>query len=138
MLRRHSGCQPHIGEGAIYEVSKSYQSTVQYGARRPVQANITDSDGGKSERGAIEEVAQLVREKSQPFINRVRLLIGDDRIALAIEFRDSNGDSVVEAAVESAELVCLKGRIAFESEVGYCLAEIAIVVNHLLNREPAL
>ena len=59
-------------------------------------------------------------------------------MALESEFRDGIGDAVVEAAVESSKFVYLDRRTALKCQIRYCLAQIAIVVNDLVNRESLL
>ncbi len=57
---------------------------------------------------------------------------------LVRKFRDGIGDCVVEAAVQSSKFVYLDRRTVLECQFRYCLAEIAIVVNDLVNRESLL
>ena len=79
-----------------------------------------------------------MREKSQPFIQGLDALALHQRIALKSEFRDGIGDAIVETAVESSKFVDLDRRAAFKCQIRYRLAEIAIVVNNLVNRESLL
>ena len=50
-------------------------------------------------------------------------------------FRNGIGDAIVETAVQSSELVDLDRHTPFKGQIRYRLAQIAIVVNHLVNRE---
>jgi hypothetical protein len=86
----------------------------------------------------VNQISQLVREESQSFIQGLDAIVFQQRTALKSIFRDGIGDSIVETAVESSELVYLDRRAALEREIRYRLAQIAVVVNNLVNREPLL
>ena len=86
----------------------------------------------------MNEIAQLVREKSQSFIQGLDAIVFHQGTALKGIFRDGIGDTIVETAVESSKLVYLDRHAALEREIRYCLAQIAVVVNNLVNREPLL
>ncbi|HEX5863106.1 MAG TPA: hypothetical protein VF014_02395 [Casimicrobiaceae bacterium] len=136
--RRHPGSQAHVGEGAIDEIAHSYQATVQHGARRAREPYIAGFDGGDGESRGIDEVAELVGQKAQSFIKRLTPFIGNRKVALVGKFGDGIGDRVVQATVESPKFVDLDWRIVFECHVRYSLAEIAVIMNNLVNREPVL
>ena len=86
----------------------------------------------------MNEISQLVREKSQPFIQGLDAIVLHQRIALKGIFRDSIGDAIVETAVESSKFVDLDRHAAFKCQIRYSLAQIAVVVNDLVNRESLL
>ena len=86
----------------------------------------------------MNQIAQFVREKPQSFIQGFDAIIFHQRTALKRVFRDGIGDSIVETAVESSKLVYLDRYLALERQIRYSLAEIAVVVNNLVNREPLL
>ena len=77
-----------------------------------------------------------MREKSQSFIQGLDAIIFQQTPALKSIFGDGIGNSIVETAVESSELVYLDRRAALKREIRYRLAQIAVVVNNLVNREP--
>ena len=60
------------------------------------------------------------------------------KIALVAEFGDGIGNGIVQTAVERPKLVYEKRRIALIGEISYGLAQVAIVVDDLVNREPEL
>ena len=114
VLRRYSGCHANFGDGAIDQVAQCYQATVQYGTRRSGQPDIARFDGGKRERGGMDEIAQLVCEKAEPFTQRLLRFLCNQSIALVGNFLDGIGDGVVQAAVERSKLGGLDWRIAFK------------------------
>ena len=83
-------------------------------------------------------IAQLVREESEPFIQRLDAHVLEQRTALERIFRDGIGDTVIETAVERSKLVDLDRRATFKCQIRYRLAKIAVVVNDLINRESLL
>src|SRR5688500_16741470 len=81
---------------------------------------------------------QLVRQKTQPLIQRMDPRIFKQEIALIDESRNRIGDCVAQAAVERAKFVDREERIAFECQIGYRLTQVAVVVDHLVDREATL
>ena len=67
MPRRQAGGDPHVGNGSMDQCTQPDQGTLQRRPGWPGHPDITRFDGGKGERGRMDEVSQLVREKSQPF-----------------------------------------------------------------------
>ncbi len=57
------------------------------------------------------------------------------RMALKSVFRDGIGNAIVEAAVESSKLIVVDRHATLKCQIRYGLAQIAIVVNDLVNRE---
>ena len=55
----------------------------------------------------MDKVPQLVRKKSQPFIEVAGLGIGKDRVVLVAEFRYGVGDRIVQASIERSKLIDL-------------------------------
>ena len=86
----------------------------------------------------MQEVAQLVCQKAQPFIQRLNAGVGHGRIALVRVFRDGLGDTVVETSIERSKFVYGDRRIALERQVRDGLAEIAVVMNDLIYRKALL
>src|SRR6185312_517735 len=134
VLHRQSGRYSNLGEGAIDQISQSYQASIQNGSSGPGHPHVASFDRSERERGGMNEITQLVREKPQPLIPRLGLAIRRHGVSLITEFRYGVGYGIVQAPVERSKLVYLDHRIALECQVGYCLAEIAVVVNDLLDR----
>ena len=86
----------------------------------------------------MDEVPQLVREKSQPFTQRLNAIVRHDRKALVGVFRHSIGDAVVEAAVERSKFIYFDRRFDLECQIRDGLAQIAVVVNDLIHRKALL
>jgi hypothetical protein len=61
------------------------------------------------------------------------VLNGNGRVALDHELRDCVGDRVVETAVQRAELFDRERRVELDRQVGDGLAEIAVVVDDLVD-----
>src|ERR1019366_10523249 len=59
-------------------------------------------------------------------------------LALVGKFSDGIGDGVVQATVKCPKLVHLDRRVLFDCQIGDGLAQIAIIVNHEVDRVPAL
>ena len=83
----------------------------------------------------LDQISQLMGEKAQPLGERLLVLLARQAIALVRELGDRVGDGIVQAAVEGAELVDLDRQVALEREVGDRLAQVAVVVHHLVDRE---
>jgi hypothetical protein len=86
----------------------------------------------------VKVISQFVREKSEPLIQGLDAIVVHQRTALKRILRDGIGDRIVKTAVESSKLVCLDRRATFKCQIRYRLAEIAVVVNNLINRESLL
>ena len=67
---------------------------------------------------------------------KARTLLEDDMISLATELAHSAGDRVIEAAIERVELVDADRLAVLLGELGDRLAQIAVVVNDLIDGEP--
>src|SRR6185437_3416725 len=134
VLHRQSGRYSNLGEGAIDQIFQSHQASIQNGSGSTGHPHVSRLDRGERERCGMDEVAQLVGEKTQPLIPRSGLTNGRHGVSLITEFRYGVGYGIVQAPVERSKLVYLDHRIALECQVGYCLAEIAVVVNDLLDR----
>ena len=79
-----------------------------------------------------------MREETGLFVCRMSLLICDGMVTLIAEFGDRVGDRVIQAAVERSELIYLKRRIALVRQVCDGLAQVTVVVNHLVDRKSKL
>ena len=77
-----------------------------------------------------------MREKSQPFVQRLNIRV-HQKIPLKSKFRDGIGDTIVETPIERSKLVYFDRSAMFECEIGYCLTQIAVVVNNLVKCEPS-
>ena len=132
-----AGVHPRFGERAIDQFAQADQAAVEDGAGCAGQADGAGLDGGKGEGGAVEMVAQLVREKSEALI-RARVFVGEDVVALGIELGGGDGDGVVETAVEGAEFIVGKRRAYLDGEIGDGLAKIAVIVHDLFDGETVL
>jgi hypothetical protein len=133
--RKHPRRYSHIGQGAIYETPHSNQGTVQHGSRCAGYSDVACFDGCNGKSRDVKMVSQLVREKSKPFVQGLYANVLDQRIPLKGIFGHCIGDTIVETAVESSKLVYLDRTAALKCEIRYCLTEITVVVNNLLNRE---
>ncbi len=83
----------------------------------------------------MDEIPQLVRQRSQSFTQRLNAIVRHDRRALVGVFRHSIGDAVVEAAVERSKFVYFDPGVDFECQIRDGLTQIAIVVNDLIHRK---
>lgn len=57
-------------------------------------------------------------------------------VALITVLGDGIGNSVVEAAVQGAQFIHLKRRTAFDCQIGDRLAQVAIIMHDLVDRQP--
>ncbi|MEA3179474.1 MAG: hypothetical protein QOI59_2997 [Gammaproteobacteria bacterium] len=138
VARRHSRGDPHVGEGAIDEIPQSYQRLIEDSSRSARQPYVAGLDGHKGQSGCVNEISQLVGQKSQSFIQGFDAIILHQGVALKRILGDGIGDSVVQTAVESSKFVNFYQRGTLKCEIGYRLAQIAVVVNNLVHREPSL
>jgi len=86
----------------------------------------------------VQVVSQIVCEKPKLFIQRLDRFVDDQNLALIRKFRNGFGDGVIETAVECSKFVDRDRRVQLERKVRGGLAEIAVIVNHLVDREPVL
>jgi len=135
---RYSGGDAHVRERPVYERAQSDEGTLQHRTGRPGDPHLAAFDRSEGKRPCMNEIPQLVREKSQPLVQRLHAVVRRDGIALVGVFRDGFGDAVIETAVERSELVDFDGRLLLERQIGNGLAEIAIVVDHLLHGKSLL
>src|SRR5581483_1603039 len=136
--RQHSRGDSHVGKGSIYERTQPDQGTLQYGSSGPGDPDIAHFDGSEGESAGMNEVPELVRKKSQPFIQRLNAIVGRDGIALVGIFCNGFRDAVIEAAVECSKLVYFNVCLALERQIRNGLTQIAIVVNDLIYRKTLL
>ena len=136
--RRRSRCYSHVGEGLIYETPHPNQGPIQHGSRRFGYSDTAGFDGHNSKSCRLKLISQLVREESKPFIQGLDAVLLRQGTALKRVLRHGVGDPIVKTAVESSKLVCLDRRATFKCQIRYGLAEIAVVVNNLVDRESLL
>ncbi len=79
-----------------------------------------------------------MRKECESFVQRLDTHALDQRTALEGVFRDCIGDSIVEAPIKSAKFINVDRCATFERQVRNGLAQIAVVVNDLVDREPVL
>jgi len=75
-----------------------------------------------------------MRGHPQLFTQLESLFVRYDKVALIAKFGDSIGNCVVQATVKRSKLVCLKWRVALEREIRNRLAQVAIIMDDLVNR----
>jgi len=63
-------------------------------------------------------------------------LVGQRPLAQSPVLGDGPGDGVVEAAVQCMKFVERDLRVELECQLGHCLAQVSVVVNHLAHGEP--
>jgi hypothetical protein len=102
----------------------------------PVAPDVACFHGCNRKSRYVQMVSQFVREKTEPFVQGLYTNVLHEGIALKSVFGHRVGDAIVETAVESSKLVYLNRSAVFKCEIGYCLTEITVVVNNLLNSEP--
>ena len=136
--RQYSRGDSHVGKGSIYQRTQPDQGTLQYGSSCPGDPDIAQFYGSEGKSACMNEVPQLVRKKSEPFIQRLNVIVGPDRIALVGIFCNGFGDAIIEAAVECSKLVDFNRRLAFERQICNGLTQIAVVVNDLIDRKTLL
>jgi hypothetical protein len=134
--RQYPRCYAHVRQGTIYETTHPDQGAVQHGSRCACRPNAAGFHRRNGKRRDVEMISQLVREKSQPFVQGLYAKVLYQRIPLKSVFGHRVGDAIVETAVESSKLVYSDRSAALECEIGDCLTQIAVVVNNLLNCEP--
>ena len=99
-------------------------------------AHVAEPQGTESQSSGRHRVAQFMDKESDTFSCLVIVMFEDPGIALSAEFQYGVSDRVVEAPVQGAELVDGKRRIKLKRQVRDGLAEVAIVVNDLVDRVP--
>lgn len=112
--RRHPRCYAHVGEGSIYETPHPDQGPVQHGSCRAGYSDTAGFDGRNRKSCRVKMISQLVREKPEPFIQRLDTIVLHRGTALKRILRDGVGDPIVKTAVESSKLVCLHRRASFK------------------------
>jgi hypothetical protein len=83
----------------------------------------------------MNEVAELVSEKSETLIHDTRSVVRQELVALTPELRDGVRDGFVKTSVEDAELIRGHYDVLFGGCFGHRLTEVAIVVDDLINGE---
>jgi len=78
-----------------------------------------------------------LRKKPQSLVG-AGIVTGKNIVALRVKLGGGDGDCIVQEAVQSAKLIIRDRGIKLDWEIGHGLAEIAVVVDDLLNREPVL
>jgi hypothetical protein len=79
-----------------------------------------------------------LNQEPDPLIGCRFVLAGHGRVALKAERGDRICDGVVQAAIQRSELVDGERRIALERQVGDGLAQIAVVVDILVDGDAQL
>src|SRR5580698_4489418 len=74
-------------------------------------------------------------EKTRLFVGISHPPFIGDMVSLIAEFSDCISNRVIKATVQGPELVNLKRSVALVSEICNRLAEIAVVVDYLIDRE---
>jgi len=77
-----------------------------------------------------------VRKKSKVLARRLGACRGDLNFALAAKFGNGLSNTIIETAIQCTELSCRHLRAILDRELGYRLAEVAIIVNHLIYSKP--
>jgi hypothetical protein len=72
-------------------------------------------------------------QKAELLSEVCRVLNGDTSVALGDELGHGIGDGVVEASVQRPELDDRERRVALDRQVGDGLAQVAVVMNHLVD-----
>jgi hypothetical protein len=81
----------------------------------------------------VQEVPQLVREKSKLLVQRFDIPVLQQRIALEDILLQGIGNAVVETAVERPEFIDPDEYFTFGSQFRDGLAQIAVVMDHLVD-----
>jgi hypothetical protein len=104
------------------------------GARgRAAESRASHLDRGDRQDRGVEHVAHLVGEHAQALVRGEGAIVLLEHLAAARELGDRARDGVVEADVEDAELVHADRHLLLDRELGDRLAQVAIVVHHLLD-----
>jgi len=135
---QHSGGDSDVRERPVNQRAQPDQGALQDRPSCPMHPDIAQFDSAESERGRVQQVPQLVCEKSQAFIQRLDAVVRQDRIALVGVLGDSVGDAIVKAAVECPEFIRFYRRVEFERQIRDGLTQIAVVVNDLIDGESLL
>ena len=72
-----------------------------------------------------------MRQEPKAFVPASRLAVECGLIASESELGDGTRDRVVEAAVQRPEVVRADGSVQLHRQAGYCLTDIAIILDHL-------
>src|SRR6185369_15570183 len=95
------------------------------------RSHMPVANGFEGKHGRVQMIAQLVGEHTEALV----FLAGNFELALLRELRDRSGNRIVEAEVERPEVAARDGRSGIDSELGYGLADVAIVVHDLSDRQ---
>ena len=88
-------------------------------------------------RGRLQQVAEFVDKKAQPRAFP-RTFASSGLAAVMAERGDRVRDGIVQASVQRAEFVCVDRGVGLHRNFRDGLTHVAVVVNHLSNRKPAL
>src|SRR6185436_3471362 len=113
---RDPGPDAHVGERAVDEIAQPDQGAVERRAGGPGEPDVARLDGVERDRRGLDQDAQLMRERPQALVQRLRIALADMHFALLGERGNGVSDGVVEAAVEGSELVDLERHGALERE----------------------
>ena len=133
-LHGHAGCEAHVGQRAVDEVAQADEAALKHGGGRAVDGDAAALDRREREHRGAEEVAQLVGEEAEPLAGGAVARLRDQLVAPQGELGDGVRDGVVEAAIEGLEFVRRHLHPVLDRQVGDGLAEIPVVMNHLVDR----
>ena len=128
----HGRLEAYFGERAIDEIVQGLQAAIEESSGTAADGNGAAFENAERQHRGIEVVAQLVRESPQALGS----LVGQGLLAQSPVLRDGLGDGVVETAVQRVKFVDRDLRVELECQLGYGLAQVAVVVNHLAHAEP--
>src|SRR5580658_7629200 len=83
-------------------------------------------------------IAQLMRDETEPLVQCKHALFGDNEILRVGVSGDRIGDGIVEAAVQRTKLIDLNRFAELRRQFGDGLAQVAIVMHDLIDRESVL
>ena len=104
--------------------------------RRPggtCRSNVPCLNGGESLERYIDKPPLLLRQGTEP-VMELRCLIQDHVLLLVPERSHGVGNGFIETAVQCAEFICRNGRVLPDGQIRNSLADVTIVMDHLINR----
>jgi hypothetical protein len=127
-----AGAEPDCGQRTVRSLPKTHQRASEHGACPSADSHPAATQDLERDHRGRDQVALLVCESSEP----PHLALRQRVLAQAKEFRHCPGDGLVEAVVESAELLGRDRRTERHRQLGEVLAYVTVIVDDLPDGEP--
>ena len=120
----------------IDEVTHADQASIEGARSGSLQPDTSALHGGDREDRGVEMIAHLVGQHAQGFVGACRVLEVEDGLPPYVPRRNGGCDRVVEPHVQLSELGNRDLLAFFVGKLGNRLAEIAVIMNDLIDAEP--